>query len=53
MEWLTGAVDYGVIGLLGILSVLAVAVFIERWMFYRRIQLTEFSDLKALELELT
>ena len=53
MEWLTGAVDYGVIGLLGVLSVLAVAVFIERWLFYRRIQLTEFNDLKTLELELT
>ena len=53
MEWLTGAVDYGVIGLLAVLSVVALAVFIERWVFYRRIRIAEFNDLKSLELELT
>ena len=53
MEWITKAVDYGVIGLLAVLSVIALAVFIERWVFYRGILIAEFADIKSLELELT
>ncbi len=53
MEWLSGTVDYGVIGLLVVLSIVAVAVSIERGFFYRRIILAEVPDIKSLELMLT
>lgn len=53
MEWLSGAVDYGVIGLLILLSVLVVAVSIERWVFYRGFRIAEVPDIKSLELALT
>jgi biopolymer transport protein ExbB len=53
MEWLKGVIDYGVIGLLVCMSVVAVAVSIERHMFYRKVDLSAFGDRKELELELT
>jgi biopolymer transport protein ExbB len=53
MEWLKWAIDYGVIGLLIGMSVLAVAVSIERRMFYRKVDIGTFGDKKELELELT
>jgi biopolymer transport protein ExbB len=53
MEWLRSAIDYGVIGALILMSVLAVAVAVERKLFYRRVQLSAFHDKKELELELT
>ncbi|MFY9269081.1 MAG: TonB-system energizer ExbB [Candidatus Manganitrophaceae bacterium] len=45
--------DYGIIGFLILLSVIAVAIAIERQTVYRRIKIETFSDKKALELELT
>lgn len=53
MEWLNLAVDYGIIGLLGLLSVIAVAVAIERRLMYRSIRLEDYPDRKSLELALT
>lgn len=53
MEWLSGIIDYGVIGLLVLLSVLVVAIGIERWVFFSQIDLSQISDLKRLELALT
>ena len=53
MEWLKSVVDYGVIGLLGVMSVIAVAVAIERRLYYRRLSLKSFASRKALELALT
>jgi biopolymer transport protein ExbB len=53
MEWLSAAIDFGVIGLLVALSVVAVAIAFERFFFYRSIDLTSFTNIKALELELT
>lgn len=45
--------DYGIIGFLSLLSVIAVAIAIERRMVYKRIRIDTFGDKKALELELT
>ena len=42
MESLKELVDYGVIGLLILLSVWAVAVAMERWIFFRKIDLRQF-----------
>ena len=53
MDALKNAVDYGVIGLLLALSVWSVAVAIERWLFYRRIDVTKFASLQTLEIALT
>jgi len=53
MDALKDAVDYGVIGLLLALSVWAVAVAVERWFFYRRVDLNEFPDYRSCEIVLT
>lgn len=52
-DWLAGAIDYGIIGLLALLSVVIVAVFIERYALYRSLQISSFQDIKSLELVLT
>lgn len=53
MDWLKHAIDYGIIGLLSAMSVVAVALAIERHMTFRRTDLARFRDKKSLELELT
>ncbi len=53
MEWLHGTVDYGVIGFLLILSIVAIAIAVERRLVYKNIRLEDFSDKKELELALT
>ncbi len=53
MDALKHVVDYGVIGLLLVLSLWSVAVAIERWLFYRRVDLTQYPDAQLLEITLT
>lgn len=53
MDWLRIAIDYGVIGFLLIMSVIAVGVALERRKFYRGIDIAAFEDKKELELALT
>jgi biopolymer transport protein ExbB len=53
MDALKNAVDYGIIGLLVALSVWCVAVAVERWLFYRRIDLTQYPNSQLLEIALT
>jgi biopolymer transport protein ExbB len=53
MDALKETVDYGVIGLLLALSVWSVAVAVERWLFYRRVNLTQFPNLQVFEIALT
>jgi len=53
MDALKNAVDYGITGLLLALSVWSFAVAVERWLFYRRIDLGAFSSLDNLEVALT
>ncbi|MBX3305890.1 MAG: TonB-system energizer ExbB [Nitrospira sp.] len=53
MDALKDVIDYGVIGLLLVLSVWSVAVAIERWLFYKRINLSQFSNAQLLEITLT
>ena len=53
MDWMSAAVDYGVIGLLVAMSILPVAIAVERYLAYRHIRLTDFSDRRALEIHLT
>src|SRR5215467_5018041 len=52
-RWLANAIDYGILGLLLALSVMAVAVALERYTFYKRVVPEQFDDIKSLELKLT
>ncbi|HOO40374.1 MAG TPA: TonB-system energizer ExbB, partial [Syntrophales bacterium] len=53
MEWLKFAVDYGIIGLLLVLSVCSIAMAIERFYAYRHIRLDRYGEKITLEVELT
>lgn len=53
MEGLKAAVDYGVIGLLLLLSIWAVAVAVERFGYYRRVRVGDFETRVELETALT
>ena len=53
MDALKEVVDYGVIGLLLALSVWAIAVAVERWQFYRRIDLAQYPNQQLFEIALT
>jgi biopolymer transport protein ExbB len=53
MEWLKTVVDYGVIWLLILLSIVAVACAIERYFVFKNLRLQDYQDRKSLELELT
>ncbi len=46
-------IDYGVIGILILMSILALWVFVERLMFYKTINVAEHSNREKLELELS
>ncbi len=53
MEWLRVVVDYGIMGILMILSIIAIGIAIERFYFFKHIKLNTFPDRKSLELEIT
>lgn len=53
MESLKHAVDYGVIGLLFVLSLWCVAIAVERWLYYRRVDLKQFPNQQLFEIALT
>jgi len=53
VDWLKSVIEYGVIGLLGLMSVVAVTIAIERHRFYKEITLGDFADRRLLELALT
>lgn len=52
MEWLRNVIDYGVIGLLVLVSIVAIAIAIERKLFYRKVDIAAYKDKKELELAL-
>lgn len=47
------AIDYGIMGLLMGMSIISVAVAMERFFIYRRLDINDFKDKKSLELEIT
>lgn len=53
MDALKEIVDYGVIGLLLILGLVAGGVAVERWRYFQRIDLAEFQHRETLEIALT
>ncbi len=53
MDVIKEAIDYGVIGLLLVLSIWSVAVAVERWLFYRRVDVRQFPNQQEFEIALT
>ncbi|HCS76820.1 MAG TPA: TonB-system energizer ExbB [Syntrophaceae bacterium] len=53
MAYLGLIIDYGVIGLLVLMSVAALSIVIERCLTYGKIRLEQFTDKRLLEHELT
>jgi len=53
MHLLKEIVDYGIIGLLLLLSFFAIAIALERWSFYRKVDVERFKTKQELEIELT
>ena len=53
MNALQNVVDYGIIGLLLALSIWTVAIAVERWLFYRRVDLAQYPNNLGLEMALT
>ncbi len=54
MNWLVYLVDYGIVGLLIVLSVVSLAIFIERYLFFKRLVVDDkVGDRKTFEIEIT
>lgn len=53
MDALKNLVDYGIIGLLVVLSLWALAVAVERWLYYRCVTPNQFDNIQLLEMALT
>lgn len=53
MEIIKDYLDHIVIGVLGVMSILVVALAIERWLFYRKVDLKRFSQTDDLDIALT
>jgi len=53
MQWLKESIDYGIMGLMLLMSILALAIAVERYLIYRRISIGDYRDRKSLELVLS
>jgi len=53
MEYAEQALDYGVMGILTLMSVITLWLFIERMMFYKSIRIDDYEHRDELELDLT
>src|SRR5271157_2017705 len=53
MDWLKYMIDYGITGLLVLLSLISLAIFVERYLFMKRLKVDECDGRKRLEIELT
>ncbi len=53
MEQLKDLVEYGVMGILGLMSLASFTIAIERFLAYREIKVSDYPSLKTLELALT
>jgi len=54
MNWLAYLIDYGIIGSLIVLSVISLAIFIERYLFFKKLTVHDrTSDRRTFEIEIT
>lgn len=52
LNWAESALDYGVIGILLVMSIVSLWLFIERMMYYRAVRSEEYATREELELDL-
>lgn len=52
LTWAESALDYGVIGILVLMSIVSLWFFIERMMYYRTVRPADFASKDELELDL-
>jgi biopolymer transport protein ExbB len=53
MEAIKLSIEYGVLGFLIFMSIVAISIAIERFLTYRKLRLSDFKNRKSLELKLT
>ncbi|MGW8287347.1 MAG: TonB-system energizer ExbB [Desulfobulbales bacterium] len=53
MEYVKYVIDYGIIGLLIFMSLVAFGIAIERYLFFRTMKVVDFAERKSLEMALT
>lgn len=53
MEWVRQFTEYGITGILLLLSIIALGIAIERKLYYRTVIPDDFTNLKSLELAMT
>ncbi|MCK9336755.1 MAG: TonB-system energizer ExbB [Arcobacteraceae bacterium] len=53
IELLHKITDYGIIGTLGLMSFISVWLWIERMMFYRKVNIQKYTSKEELEIDLT
>lgn len=53
MDYIRAIIDYGIIGILIIMSVVATALFFERWNYIRKVAIENYITESALEIDLT
>lgn len=53
IQYAEQALDYGVMGLLGLMSIITLWLFIERMMFYKSVRIEDYEHRDNLELDLT
>ncbi len=53
MEGIKLTIEYGVLGLLILMSIVAISIAIERFLTYRKLRISDFKNRKSLELKLT
>lgn len=53
LQYAENALDYGVMGLLALMSVITLWLFIERMMFYKSVRLDDYKHRDILEIDLT
>lgn len=53
IDLLKNIVDYGILGILGLMSFLSVLFYLERLLFFKQIKLNRYSRKEQLEIDLT
>ena len=53
MQWLKESIDYGIMGLMILMSIIALAIAVERFLTYRKLKASDFTEKQSLELVLS
>ncbi|MCK5110468.1 MAG: TonB-system energizer ExbB [Arcobacteraceae bacterium] len=53
IEFIKDIIDYGILGILGLMSFLSIWFYIERLMFFKKIDLVKYKQKERLEIDVT